>query len=211
MSEKNIFQKMADITEEIATVAKNLDVGVGRSSYKAAGEADILKAVKPIEKKHGVYSYPFKREIINENVVVSELTNGNTGDVSRTESQFLRMHTVYRFTNVDNPSEFIDIDSYGDGLDRADKAPGKAMTYSDKYALMKAYKIITGEDPDQTASDEYNIKEQKKTPKATAKQKELVKNLYSEEELSGMLSRLGKAFDELSIQEASAMISARKK
>ncbi len=23
------------------------------------------------------------------------------------------------------------------------------MTYSDKYALMKSYKIITGEDPDQ--------------------------------------------------------------
>ena len=28
------------------------------------------------------------------------------------------------------------------------------MTYADKYALMKAYKIITGEDPDQSASQE---------------------------------------------------------
>ena len=28
------------------------------------------------------------------------------------------------------------------------------MTYSDKYALLKAYKIITGEDPDQFKSEE---------------------------------------------------------
>ena len=28
------------------------------------------------------------------------------------------------------------------------------MTYSDKYALMKAYKMITGDDPDQDASDQ---------------------------------------------------------
>ena len=30
------------------------------------------------------------------------------------------------------------------------------MTYGDKYALMKAYKISTGEDPDQTASADIN-------------------------------------------------------
>lgn len=30
------------------------------------------------------------------------------------------------------------------------------MTYSDKYALLKAYKMITGDDPDQTPSGEEN-------------------------------------------------------
>ena len=35
------------------------------------------------------------------------------------------------------------------------KGSGKAMTYSDKYALMKAYKISTGEDVDEgTDADE---------------------------------------------------------
>ena len=58
----------------------------------------------------------------------------------------MRIEITYRFINIDNPSEFIDIKSYGDGLDTGDKAPGKAMTYGDKYALMKAYKISTGDD-----------------------------------------------------------------
>ena len=47
----------------------------------------------------------------------------------------------------------MEITTYGDGVDSQDKAPGKAMTYSDKYALLKAYKIQTGDDPDQNASE----------------------------------------------------------
>ena len=55
--QRNIFQRMSAITSEISTVAKNLNVDAGKSSYKAVGEADVLAAVKPIEAKHGVYSY----------------------------------------------------------------------------------------------------------------------------------------------------------
>ena len=54
---------------------------------------------------------------------------------------------------MENPDEYIDITTYGDGVDTQDKAPGKAMTYSDKYALLKAYKIQTGDDPDEAASE----------------------------------------------------------
>ena len=49
---KNIFQKMADITNELGTVAKNLNVAVNKTaSYKAVSEVDILNAVKPLEYK----------------------------------------------------------------------------------------------------------------------------------------------------------------
>ena len=66
----------------------------------------------------------------------------------------MRIETTYRFVNLDNPSEYIETTVYGDGLDTGDKAPGKAMTYADKYALMKAYKLSTGDDPDKEASPE---------------------------------------------------------
>ena len=56
--------------------------------------------------------------------------------------------------NIDNPKEYIETISYGTGLDTGDKAAGKAMTYADKYALMKMYKISTGNanDPDSYSS-----------------------------------------------------------
>jgi len=161
MAEKamNIFQRMSAATAEISRVAKNLEVGFGKSSYKAVGEADVLAAVKPVEEKYGIYSYPVSREIMESGVLenVSEY-NGQT----TTKKQFqMRVSTVYRFVNVDKPEEYIDITTYGDGVDSQDKAPGKAMTYADKYALLKAYKIMTGDDPDQNMSGElkgYNKK-----------------------------------------------------
>ena len=68
----NIFQKMLNATNEIQTVAKNLNVQVNaKNSYKAVGERDILDAVKPIEFKNGIYSYPYSREIIKDEKTMS--------------------------------------------------------------------------------------------------------------------------------------------
>lgn len=151
MEEKlNIYQKMSKITEEINRIAKNLQVGIGKSSYKAVGEADVLAEVKPIEIKYGVYSYPIKRETELAEKLITTVSS-DYGDKEKL-TIFIRIKTTYRFVNIENPQEFIDIDTYGDGVDSQDKAPGKAMTYADKYALLKAYKIETGDDPDQNES-----------------------------------------------------------
>ena len=148
----NIYEKLSAITSEIATVAKNLEVGEGRSKYKAVGEADVLAAVKPIEAKYKVYSYPVSREVVSEQIMTSK--SEYNGQVKETPRLFMRLKTIYRFVNIENPEEFIEVPTYGDGVDSQDKAPGKAMTYADKYALLKAYKIQTGDDPDQEYSQD---------------------------------------------------------
>lgn len=148
----NIYEKMSAITTEVAAVAKNLTVETGKGKYKAVSEADVLAAVKPVEAKHGVYSFPVQRNIIDAGEIVSKYK-----DTER-KQLYMRVETVYRFVNAENPEEYVDITTYGDGLDGGDKAPGKAMTYADKYALLKAYKITTGEDPDKEASGELQDK-----------------------------------------------------
>ena len=153
---KNIFQRLSAITLELSTVAKNLEVGVGKSQYKAVGEADVLRAVKPLEAKHGVYSYPYSRRIIESGTIENETIDYQTKEKIVRKSLFERIETIYRFVNVDNPAEYIDITTYGDGIDTQDKSVGKAMTYGDKYALLKAYKIITGDDPDAKPSEALN-------------------------------------------------------
>lgn len=148
----NIYEKLLNITNEIASVNKNLIVGEGKSSYKAVGEADVLKAVKELEFKHKIYSYPRARNIVDSQILQTE--KAYKDEVTKSTKQFLRIETIYRFVNIEKPEEFIEVTTYGDGLDTQDKAPGKAMTYSDKYALLKAYKMITGDDPDQNISTE---------------------------------------------------------
>ena len=145
---------MSAVTSELQRVAKNLNVGTGKSSYRAVGEADILDAVKPVEVTNGIYSYPVSRNIIDSGTIENESVDWNTKEKLKKSQLFMRVETIYRFVNMDNPSEFVEITTYGDGVDSQDKAPGKAMTYADKYALMKAYKISTGDDPDQNASED---------------------------------------------------------
>ena len=163
----NIYEKLLAITSEIKKVAKNLEVGVGQSQYKAVGEADVLTAVKELEEKYKAYSYPFNREIVDNAILQTE--KEYNGKVTKGNQIFMRLKTVYRFVNIEKPEEYIDVPTYGDGVDTQDKAPGKAMTYGDKYALMKAYKIITGDDPDQNGSpDNMNIVNKNGTKKSTS-------------------------------------------
>ena len=154
----NLYQKMAAITKELGTVAKNLNVATGKGkSYKAVSERDIIDAVKPLEAKYGVYSYPCDREIIESQILETET------DYGKKTTFFERVRTTYLFINVDNPDECLQMVTFAEGLDSGDKASGKAMTYGDKYALMKAYKISTGDDPDEQASEDKSY--QKYQPK----------------------------------------------
>lgn len=151
----NLYERLNAIANEVGYVNKNLVVQLGAHSYNAVGEADVLAAVKPLEKKYGVYSYPLEREII-----AAEKTTDSNGRAS----YFERIKVTYRFLNVDNPEEHIDIVSFGDGIDPSDKSVGKAMTYADKYALLKAYKIMTGEDPDSDPTGDKTTNAPKNAP-----------------------------------------------
>ena len=158
----NIYEKMLKATEKIGVVAKNLQVETGGGrGYKAVSERDILDAVKPVEIELGIYSYPLAREIVESDQLESETKNG------KKTTFYTKLKTVYRFVNIDDPKEYLDITSYAVGLDSGDKGDGKAMTYADKYALMKAYKISTGDDPDKDASEDQSytpVKRSRATP-----------------------------------------------
>lgn len=198
----NIYEKLSMITEEIGVVEKGLNVQVSKTaSYKAVSERDVLDAVKPIEKKYRVYSYPVKREVIDRDILVKE------NEYGKTNTLFMRIETIYRFVNIDKPEEYIETITYGDGLDTGDKAPGKASTYADKYALMKAYKISTGDDPDKEASPENGYA--KTIKKASPKQLEMIQSLVTDTEALLKYYKIAK-LEDLSIQQASEIISKKK-
>ena len=206
MSELNIYQRLLKITEELKTVEKNLNVPVSsKNSYKAVSERDVLDAVKPLEAKYGVYSYAYDRKIIENGDLVSNKKDFQTGEIKEQKQLYMRLEVTYRFVNVDNPQEYIEIKTYGDGIDTGDKATGKAMTYADKYALLKAYKISTGEDPDQEASDELkSYKDEKASPKQLA----IISKYYKDDSLQKLLNANNIAkLEDLPKAKASELIS----
>ena len=134
----NIFQKMDLARVKIGAVSKNINI---MNSYKAVSEVDVLKAVNEAEHEVGLVSFQDKLDIIAQ----TEPTEGK-GNV-------VRVMVGVKVVNIDNPSEFVYFYGLGDGIDRGDKAVGKAVTYAMKYALLRGYKIPTGEDPDYFASE----------------------------------------------------------
>lgn len=201
MSELNIYQRLSKITSELGTVNKNLNVSTGKSSYKAVSERDIKDAVKPLEEKYGVLSYPIDKEIIE-----SDLVEDATGRRYR----YMRLRVVMRFVNIDKPEEYVDVIGYGDGLDSGDKAPGKADTYAYKYCLMSCYKISTGDDPDQNASDESGYKNVPR--KASENQVNFIRSKCGEGLLNRYFYKYGvNKIEDLSVSQASEIIGELKR
>ena len=201
MSELNIYQRLSKITSELGTVNKNLNVSTGKSSYKAVSERDIKDAVKPLEEKYGVLSYPIDKEIIESDLVE---------DAAGRRYRYMRLRVVTRFVNIDKPEEYVDVIGYGDGLDSGDKAPGKADTYAYKYCLMSCYKISTGDDPDQNASDESGYKNVPR--KASENQVAYIRNKCNEGLLNRYFYKYGvNRIEDFSVSQASEIIGELKR
>lgn len=85
---------------------------------------------------------------------------------------------------------------------------GSKHTYLKRYLYMNAIELSESDGVDATIGKDEP--KQQAVTKATAKQLEMIKQLYSLDELNAMLERLNKDMYSLTVQEASKMISARK-
>lgn len=145
----NIFEKIQAVSNEVRNVEKNLVVGTGNSAYKAVGDLDVLLKVKEAETKFRLTSIPVRQELVKSEVI---RVVGNQGYEKLTYADVVKM--TMRIVNLDNPTETLEVESFGRGLDAGDKGFGKASTYARKYAMLNAYKIATGEDPDAHKSEQ---------------------------------------------------------
>lgn len=148
-TEMNIYEKIQSVSEAVRNVEKNLVVGTGNSAYKAVSDQDVLFKVKEAEKTFRLVSIPVRQELVKSEIVRT-IANGGYEKINYVD--IVKM--TVRIINIDKPDEYIEVESFGRGLDAGDKGFGKASTYARKYALLNAYKIATGEDPDQSKSIE---------------------------------------------------------
>ena len=141
----NIYQKMDLVRVDVGIVSKNIEIKTGSTSgYKAVSEVDVLKAVNEAEHKYGLVSFQERIDIIEQEKLQTQ--NGLRF--------YIRVKSIVKVVNIENPLEFVYFEGLGDGIDTQDKTCGKAVTYAMKYALMKGYKIPSGEDPDYFRSEQ---------------------------------------------------------
>lgn len=153
---KTLAEAMHAIMQEVGYVQKTGKFSGGGASYKFAGEADFIAAIRPAMIKHGVvFSVS---SVDNYNCV--PVMNGNGKPAYHVTG-------IWNFTlrHVSSSSE-IRVCGVGEGHDSLDKASYKAATGALKYALRQTFIIETGDDPDKPDESELKRQEEEKRNKA---------------------------------------------
>jgi len=138
-NEKNIYQRINAVMKKVSYIKKDATI----QGYKAVTHDNVISQVRSALIENGIiiaptqidgklhdkgmkYDFKLKQEVVDP----------------------MRMYEAkydVRFYNIDNPSEFISIAIESQALDNGDKAPGKALSYAVKYAILKLFAIETGE------------------------------------------------------------------
>lgn len=137
----NIYEKIAAVMQDVQYLAKDDHVKFGQTSYKALSEEKVTSIMRAEMLKHKLVVFPIQQ---------AASRNGTITHVD----------VMYRIVNVENPEEYIEVASCGDGADTQDKGSGKAMTYAFKYMWLRTFALPTGEDPDKISSAELDAKQE---------------------------------------------------
>lgn len=162
-NEKNIYQRLNIVRQKVAYLQKDTKV----QGYKAITHDAVTSAVREPFIEHGVMLIP--NQIKGETFDVGQTSSGTT---------IIRYEATYeiRFVNIDKPDEIITCNVESHALDHGDKAPGKAMSYAVKYAMLKVLNIETGESDE--SRYEMAQKQKKKLVPETDMWEKAVTHLY---------------------------------
>jgi hypothetical protein len=139
----NIYQRLNKVREQVEYIRKEKKV----ETYMAVTHDQVTAMVRDHFVKHGIVMVPtITRSAVKE-----------TGTTTSKGTPFIRFEASYRFdvVNMDDPTDKFSLEIEAHAIDHGDKAPGKALSYAKKYAVLKLLDIETGEDeegrPDQHA------------------------------------------------------------
>ena len=137
----NIYQKLLIIQKEVMGLAKDKTA----NSYQYVTGTKVLDHIKPLMNAHGLL---LKQEVLSiENVRQDYLVGvSNSSPQGRPKSE-INSKVMMRFTWVDCETGEKDENLFGaNGQNDWDKGVGSALTYAERYFLLKYFHIATDED-----------------------------------------------------------------
>ena len=151
----NIYQKLLEVRKTVPYLQKT----ASGAQYKYTGSSQVLSAVRGKLDELGL-------------LLITRVTDSKLTSEANSKGTMVNMTELtleFTWVNTEKPEEAIVIPFYAQGVDLAgEKGVGKALTYGEKYFILKQFNIAT----DQDDPDAFQKKvEQSKPPKMiTAKQ-----------------------------------------
>lgn len=141
----NIYQKLIEVRKTV-TYLKKENPG---AQYQYVSSSQVLANVREKMDELGLILEPaVTGHNVRESVVETKDKDGNV--FKRTTTYFTELDMTMTWVNAENPEEKIVKPWYGQGVDIAgEKGVGKALTYAEKYFMLKFFNIATDkDDPD---------------------------------------------------------------
>lgn len=149
MSEsRNIYQRINEVMKAIDYVQKDSDIDIpGGGKYMAVSHDQVTALAR--------------KEFVKNGIVVEPEQKKGTFVIKRDVSANVKMHLYsgdykIHFVNIDNPEDRATVKITAHANDNGDKAPGKAVSYATKYAILKILSLETGEDDESRMADPYS-------------------------------------------------------
>ena len=146
MEKLNLFQKLHDIQTRINGLGKDKS----SVSYSYVTGSKVLNAIKPLMNEHGIL---LKQEVLSiENERMDYLVSMNYDKVTKIYSDGkpkseILSKVMMKFTWIDVETGEKDENLFGaNGQNDWEKGLGSALTYAERYFLLKYFHIPTDED-----------------------------------------------------------------
>jgi len=165
----NIYEKINNVRKEVDYIQKDKAVSTGGGSYQAVTH----DAVTALLRKH----------LIEQGIICIPNFISSISNPKEEGAKQFRYSAIYcfDFINAETPTERITITIEAHAMDNADKAPGKAISYAKKYAVLKLFEIETGEDEESRYQEAESITdEQVKEIETLISDKNADKNKFCE-------------------------------
>lgn len=138
----NVYQKINAVMKVVSYVQKDAEV----QGYKALTHDMLTAAIRPALVENGI--------VVRVEQLRSELLTRR--DVKAGEKMHLYSGDyAVHFVNIENPEDYVSVTVNAHANDNGDKAPGKAMSYAVKYAMLKTFTLETGENEEARFADPY--------------------------------------------------------
>ena len=153
-TKKNIYQKLLEMQKAVDEIIKDGTQNSPGQKYDFASDENVLGKFRPLMDEQGLLLIP--------RVESPNVREGSTGNGTARYLTELIMTMVWH--DVESGEELA-IPWYAQGVDLAgEKGVGKALTYGEKYFLLKFFHIPTRkDDPDGDARTRRGEKKQKGT------------------------------------------------
>ena len=136
--------KIQAVMKQVGQLSKDGKMqGVG--NYRYLSEEKVTGELHEACAKIGLVIYPIAMTILEER---------DDKTASDKIMHNVRIQSIYRIMDADEPESFIDATAFGEGSDMGDKTLNKCMTAAYKYTLRQTFMISSGDDPDHTVSAE---------------------------------------------------------